>query len=103
MIHVDDMRPYLEQSRKEREEFEKKCLELRRKELEAKGLKLIDKENLPKRDFHGDGDHPHAMENGPALVLYIIIMVGGAIFNDRWLIWVFATMIFLKFITRHKK
>lgn len=28
------------------------------------------------------------------LLLYIAIMLGGIIFNDRWLIWIIATVIF---------
>ena len=43
------------------------------------------------------------MENGTAVFLYVIVMIIGAIFNDRWLIWIVATAVFLKFITRHKK
>lgn len=28
------------------------------------------------------------------LLLYIAVMLGGVIFNDRWLIWIMATIIF---------
>ena len=28
------------------------------------------------------------------LLLYIMVMIGGIIFNDRWLIWIVATIIF---------
>ncbi len=28
------------------------------------------------------------------LLLYIAVMIGGVIFNDRWLIWVIATAVF---------
>ena len=48
-------------------------------------------------------DHPNTMENSSAIILYIVVMLGGTIFTDRWLIWIFATVVFVKFITRHKK
>lgn len=54
-------------------------------------------------NFHGDCDHPNTMETGTAIILYIMVMIGGTIFNDRVLIWVVVTFIFLKFITRHQK
>ena len=45
-------------------------------------------------------DSVYTMEMGSAVVLYIVVMVGGAIFNDRWLIWIVATFIFLKYLFR---
>jgi hypothetical protein len=54
-------------------------------------------------NFHGDCDHPNTMENGQATIFYILVMLGGLIFNDRWLIWAVATIIYLKFITRHDR
>ena len=63
-------------------------------------------QNDPKNtcaNFYGDCDHPNTLENGSATILYIIIMLAGSIFNDRMLIWVTATFIWLKFITRHIK
>lgn len=46
-------------------------------------------------------DSVYTMEMCSAVVLYIVVMVGGAIFNDRWLIWIVATFIFLKYLFRH--
>lgn len=40
-----------------------------------------------------NGPSPGATDIG--CIWYIIIMLGGAIFNDRWLIWIFATIIFV--------
>ena len=54
-------------------------------------------------NFHGDCDHPNTMENSTATLLYLIVMIGGVIFKARWLIWIIATIIYFKFITRHKK
>ena len=60
-------------------------------------------ENSEPEKFHGDCDHPNTMENSTATVLYFVVMAVGAIFNDRWLIWIVATIMYLKFITRHEK
>ena len=43
-------------------------------------------------------DVPDAMDDTAALVLYIFVMAGATIFNDRIGIWILATIIFL----RHK-
>ena len=103
MITCDDMRPYIDKRRREREELDKKCLELRQKELAAKGLKLIEKDDLPQKDFHGNCDHPNTMDDTAATILYIVVMLGGLIFNDRILIWIVATIIYVGFRNRHKK
>ena len=58
------------------------------------------KENFTQKEEEPKYDHPNTMETGSAVVLYIIVMVGGAIFNDRWLIWIVATFIFLKYLFR---
>ncbi|MBQ8207521.1 MAG: hypothetical protein IJZ89_02165 [Clostridia bacterium] len=47
-------------------------------------------------------DVPNAMDDGLALVLYIGTMLGGVIFEDRWLIWIFATIIYLCHICRRQ-
>jgi hypothetical protein len=40
--------------------------------------------------------------DGPfyALLWYIAVMLGGIIFNDRWLIWIVATLIFFSYIKK---
>lgn len=47
-------------------------------------------------------DHPNTMENGTATFLYIIAMVVGTIFYDRWLIYIIASIIYFSFINRKK-
>lgn len=59
--------------------------------------------NSSQDNFHGDCDSIYTLENGSATVLYLVSMLGGGIFNDRWLIWVVATFIYIRFITRHLK
>lgn len=49
------------------------------------------------------GDHPSTMENSTATVLYIIIMLVGIIFTDGWLIWIFASIVYFRFITRYER
>lgn len=37
---------------------------------------------------------------GFAIIIYIIVMIGGAIFNDRWLIWIAATIILVNYLKK---
>lgn len=76
-------------------------LELKKKEEEEARKKQGAQNAQPPKEEHYD--HPSTMENSTATVLYIIVMIVGAIFIDRWLIWIMATFIYLKFITRHSK
>ena len=89
-------------------------MERRRKNLEEKKLKESEEISLygktieqMKREQQEEqmrnSDHPDTMEDGTALLLYIVIMIGGAIFVDRWLIWIVATVIYFNFRNRHKK
>ena len=48
-------------------------------------------------------DHPNSLENNEATILWFIVMAVGAIFNDRLIIWIIATIIWLSFIMRHHK
>ncbi len=63
--------------------------------------KNIDDKQIETQNTHYD--HPNTMEDSSAIILYIVVMLGGVIFIDRWLIWIVATVIFVRFITRHKK
>ena len=93
----------LEKHREERDAFDKHIEELRLKELEEKGFKPFNESEMPQRGFHGDCDHPNTMENSTATIFWIVVMIAGAIFHARWLIWIVSTIIWLKFITRHKR
>lgn len=48
-------------------------------------------------------DSPYTMEDGTATFFYIITMIIGTLFIDRWLIYIAATFIYLGFKNRHKK
>lgn len=75
--------------------------EAHKKELENGNFRNLRASDLPEKEQHFD--HPSTMENSTATVLYIIVMLVGLIFNDRWLIWIMASLIYFKFIGRHKK
>ena len=47
-------------------------------------------------------DVPGAMDDGVALLLYIVVMVVGVIFNDRWIIWLIATILYLCHVFRRQ-
>lgn len=99
MPTMEEMRKYTEKYKKEREEFNKHLEESRLKELEAKGIKPFDESQVPKKYC----DHPNTMENGTATFFYIIAMLIGSIFKGNWVIWIIATVIWIKFITRHNE
>lgn len=48
-------------------------------------------------------DSPYAMENSTATFLYIVTMIIGTLFQDRILVYVAATIVWWKYITRHKE
>jgi hypothetical protein len=48
-------------------------------------------------------DSPYAMENSTATFLYIVTMIVGTLFQDRILVYVAATIIWWKYITRHRE
>lgn len=103
MPSYKEMREILDKQNKERESFKKHLKELRRQELAKQGLTLIETNELEQKDFHGDCDSPYTMENSTATFLWIVVMVVGSIFKDNWIIWIIATVIWARFITRHNK
>jgi hypothetical protein len=99
MPTIEEMRKYTEKYKKEQEEFNKRLEESRLKELEAKGIKPFDESQVPKKYC----DHPNTMENSTATVLWLVVMVVGSIFKANWMIWIIATVLWAKFITRHDR
>lgn len=47
-------------------------------------------------------DHPNSLENDEATILWIVVMAIATIFKGNWIIWIVATIIWRKYITRHK-
>lgn len=105
MITFEDMIKEREKHKEEEKEFQRKLNRMRIEELRAKGLEpMFDEDGNslvpPKKPTY---DHPNTMENSTATVLWIVVMLVGSIFKGNWVIWIVATIIWLKFITRHKK
>ena len=48
-------------------------------------------------------DHPNSLENDEATILWIVVMAVATIFKGNWLIWIIATIIWRRYITRHKR
>lgn len=99
MPTYDEMNEWRKQWKKEREEFDKKLEERRHKEWEEKGIKPFDMSTVPPQRQ----DHPNTIEDGTATVLWIVVMLVGSIFKGNWFIWIIATVVWAKFITRYKK
>ena len=84
---------------------ERKQQELAEKEmshqlyLEATGQK----ERSWQEQMYVDADNPSTIDNCTATIWYIIIMVVGAIFKDRLMLWVMATFIWWRHITRKSR
>lgn len=47
-------------------------------------------------------DHPNSLENDEATIIWIVVMAIGTIFKGNWIIWIVATIIWRRYITRHK-
>ena len=47
-------------------------------------------------------DHPNSLENDEATIIWIVVMAIGTIFKGNWIIWIIATIIWRRYITRHK-
>ena len=47
-------------------------------------------------------DHPNSLENDEATIIWIVVMAVATIFKGNWIIWILATIIWRKYITRHK-
>lgn len=100
MLSLEDYIRIGEKNRKCMAEIKEKCAEVRRQELKKQGI-IVEEKKDKKDRFHGDCDSPYTMENIPATILYIIVMIAGAIFYDRIYIWIGATAAWLLHITKH--
>ena len=99
MPTMDEMNEWREKWKKEREKLQKEIDEINRKEWEKKGIKPIETGKIPVERC----DHPNTIEDSTATVLWVAIMIIGSIFKGNWIIWIIATIIWFKFITRYKE
>ena len=53
-------------------------------------------------NFFANYDHPNSLENSEATILWLIVMAVGTLFKGNWIIWIVATIIWRRYITRHK-
>jgi hypothetical protein len=99
MFTPEELEEMKKRMHNERDERNRRLDELRRNELESKGIKPFDESQVPQKYC----DHPNTMENSTATVVWIVVMLIGSIFKGNWVIWIIATVIWAKFITRHDK
>ena len=70
-------------------------------EEQRKARELQESKNQEEKlDIHGDCDYVWAPEKGAATIIYIAVMIFGAIFNARILIWIVATLVYFNFIDK---
>jgi len=105
MITFDDMIKEREKHKEEKKEFQRELNRLRIKELRDKGLEpMFDEDGNslmpPKKETF---DHPNTIEDSTATFFYVIVMFVGSIFKGNWVIWIIATVIWARFITRHNR
>lgn len=85
-----------------REEEDRKKAEQKAREETEKKLNAP-QERSWQEQMYVDTEHPDTMSNGYATVLYIVVMIGSLIFKDFWLIWIAATFLWVKHITRRAR
>jgi hypothetical protein len=105
MVTFDDMIKEHEKHKEEEKEFRRKLNKLRMEDLRKKGIEPTFDEDgnsliPPKKETW---DHPNTMENSTATFLWIVVMLVGSIFKGNWMIWIIATIVWARFITRHDR
>ena len=95
-----------EQQEKELEEYYSNLRrEWAKKDEERKNREKIEKEKKRLEDAKYTyiyTDSTTSLENSEATLIWIVVMAVGAIFEDRWVIWIFATLIWLRHIFRYR-
>lgn len=84
-----------EQKQKEWDEY---WFQIQAKKKEYNELKKKEQEECSKKGaewLYIHAENPNSLDDGEALVSWIIIMLIGSIFNARWFIWIVATAIYL--------
>ena len=87
-----------EEREKELNEF---LNDIKKQDEEIERKKLIQKQKNSEDPF-ANCDHPNSLENNEATILWIVVMIIAAIFKGGWIIWIIATIIWRRYITRHK-
>lgn len=75
--------------------------EIKKQDEEIERKKSLQKQKS-REDPFANCDHPNSLENDEATILWIVVMIIAAIFKGGWIIWIIATIIWRRYITRHK-
>lgn len=89
----------MEQRAKRRAEAEKRQDEEYKRGLANGGQSKPNERSWEER-MYVEADKPGIIDNAAATIWYIIIMLIGAVFNDRLVIWITATVIWWNHINR---
>lgn len=73
-----------------------------KKRDEEKGRKEVTQKQKNTENPFANCDHPNSLENDEATIIWIVVMAIGTIFKGNWIIWIVATIIWRRYITRHK-
>jgi hypothetical protein len=76
--------------------------EVKKKDEEREVQKQIQRQKNAETFFE-NCDHPNSLENDEATIVWVVVMAIATIFKGNWLIWIIATIIWRRYITRHKR
>ena len=99
MLSFEQYQKQGEKNREFKEHIDTHLGEIRNQELKKMGVELTD--NSEECDSYNECDSVYAIGNGAATILYLFVMISGAIFNDKLLIWIMATIIWMCHIYRY--
>ena len=68
----------------------------------ANAEKIVDQQRRATENPFANCDHPNSLENNEATIIWVVVMVIASIFTGGWVIWIISTIIWRKYITRHK-
>ena len=74
-----------------------------KKRDEAKAAEKNARIQIASEDPFKNCDHPNSLENNEATILWLVVMAVATIFKFNWIIWIVATIIWRRYITRHKR
>lgn len=75
--------------------------QIKKQDEEKKQEKALQIQHNSENPF-ANYDHPNSLENDEATILWVVVMAIATVFKGNWIIWIVATIIWRKYITRHK-
>lgn len=76
--------------------------EIKKKDDERECQKQVQRQQNADTFFE-NCDHPNSLENNEATIVWLVVMAVATIFKGNWLIWIVSTIIWRRYITRHKR